>query len=177
MSGGDPTSIKARGVVPPPALSAQCAEPSQGGSIAAAEAFRRHGSDGGGSITPEPAANPIRRKRAGAGHPAALRCIAPGRCQYPVSPVGSSQPAPRARRGCAFFDAERQDFWRAVATGDIRLSPTEDKIVWDLRAAHRRWDFIARHILARRAQLATKITHAQAHRASKHYRSAARGGA
>lgn len=78
MSGGDPTSIKARGMSPPPALSAQCAEPSQGGSIAAAESDRGHGSDGGGSITPEPAATLIHRKRAGAGHPAALRCVAPG---------------------------------------------------------------------------------------------------
>ena len=147
MSGGDPTSIEARGVVPPPGRRASALSPGA------------------------PAGTLIHRKRAGAGQPAALRQIAPGRCQYPVPPsVSCEQPAPRARRGCAFSDAERQDFWRAVATGDIRLSATEDRLVWDLRAAHWRWDYIARHILARRARIAKTMEHLRALAARARYR-------
>ena len=42
-------------------------------------------------------------------------------------------------------------FWRAIGTGAERLTPSEDALLWSLRAAHWDWPFIERAIRARRA--------------------------
>jgi hypothetical protein len=57
-----------------------------------------------------------------------------------------------------------------VAQGTERLTATEDQLVWDLRAAHWRWDYIARHILARRARNMARMDKAQAVQARTRYR-------
>lgn len=46
-------------------------------------------------------------------------------------------------------------FWRAVAAGRITLTPREDATTWRLRAAGHSWNWIADHLIARRADLAT----------------------
>jgi hypothetical protein len=57
-----------------------------------------------------------------------------------------------------------------VADGTERLTATEDQLVWDLRAAHWRWDFIAQHILARRARNVARMAKARAVHARARYR-------
>lgn len=64
-------------------------------------------------------------------------------------------------------------FWHDVAAGRVRLSPAEDQIVWDLRAAHWRWDFIARHLLRRRSDATARMARARdamQHNAAKRWR-------
>ena len=80
-------------------------------------------------------------------------------------PTNKISPAEAFRRhgaaaGGAIPLASPANFWEDVAAGRIRLSPTEDKMVWDLRAAHWRWDLITAAILERRSTMRARITRA-----------------
>jgi hypothetical protein len=56
-------------------------------------------------------------------------------------------------------------FWEGVVSGQVKLSAVEDQMVWDLRAAHWRWDFIAAAILRRRRDYRLRVAAMDAGRA------------
>lgn len=86
--------------------------------------------------------------------------------------TGSSHAATRAANSLAAVppDAAVGAFWDYVVSGRIRLTPAEDRMVWDLRAVHWRWDLIARAILERRSHLRKRIRAAAGHRMLAAYR-------
>jgi hypothetical protein len=43
------------------------------------------------------------------------------------------------------------DFWREIATNQVRLTPSEDALVWRLRGENMPWDKIERRIKNTRA--------------------------
>jgi hypothetical protein len=87
-----------------------------------------------------------------------------GVSSQPAAPTAANYPA------AGLPDAAAGAFWEHVAAGRVRLSAAEDQLIWDLRAAHWRWDYIARHILERRAGLVSRAAKAAACRARARYR-------
>ena len=130
--------------------------------IAAAESDRGHGGEGGVNDLPGRPAHPMPRNRA---HPSRRTT---GR-----SVAGSSLTAhvePNFPAALTNDPSAAGAFWAGVAQGTERLTATEDQMIWDFRAAHWRWDFIARHILARRARNVARMSKAQAVQARARYR-------
>ena len=156
-----------RATMPHVAHGAQPARVASGASvsnvtqIAAAETLREYGGEGGANDLPGRPAHPMPRLRA---HPSRRTS---GR-----SVAGSSLTAHVEQNfpAAALTDAAAGAFWQDIAVGRVRLTATEDQLVWDFRAAHWRWDFIARHILARRARNVARMSKAQAVQARARYR-------
>lgn len=138
-----------------------------GSEIAAAESDRGHGGEGGVNELP---GRPAHNMQGTSPHPS--RPVAGRHYSGRDSVRGVSSQAARAANypAAALPDAAAGAFWQHVAAGRVRLSATEDQLVWDLRAAHWRWDYIARHILERRAGLASRAAASAAKQARAAYR-------
>jgi hypothetical protein len=111
--------------------------------ISAAATPREYGAEAGGDPLPRGAARQtIPCQRAGVASATARQGIRPA----PVIAAAS-----RATN-CGGAPAALRDFWEAVTSGAIRLTPDEDALLWAMRARGRAWNRIAARIRFLRAE-------------------------
>lgn len=114
--------------------------------ISAAESVRGHGAEAGGEPTSLRAACGAAARHPIAAHAADPSAAVPQRTTGPGD-IGRFPPSQNSPGGS---DAARL-FWQRVGSGEIRLQPHEDRLIWTMREHNRPWHRIAARIVEMRA--------------------------